>query len=207
MCSGGPDYVEENDYERALFEQSEKMWQNYQDKYIPLENQVIEQMQAKRSAGYKQHSKDQAVNAARMQTSGTALSGPGMDPSGGGFMMASNEAQNTSGTAGAYGAMAGLQSAEDQYMSGMMGISQAGRGQQATAMQGMSNLAANQAGIDAAELAAKNSIRQSKWGALGTMAGAGGMVYGKKQGLFDKKPSNSGNPFSGNSGGYNYWVG
>ena len=49
----------------------------------------------------------------------------------------------------------------------------------------MSNLAANQAGIDAAELAAKNSIRQSKWGALGTMAGAGGMVYGKKHNWFE----------------------
>ena len=103
-------------------------------------------------------------------------------------MMASNEAQNASGTAGAYGAMAGLQSAEDQYTSGMLGISQAGRGQQATAMQGMSNLAANQAGIDAAELAAKNTVRQAKWGGIGTMAGAGGMMYGKNQGWFDRDP-------------------
>ena len=83
-----------------------------------------------------------------------------------------------------------------------MGISQAGRGQQATAMQGMSNLASNQAGIDAAELAAKSSIRQSKWGALGTMAGAGGMMYGKDQGWFKPKTDN---PFSGNSGGYSPW--
>lgn len=188
MCTSGPDYVKENEYERELFRQSEKLWQSYQDKYIPLENQVIEQIQGKRSAGYKQHSMDQAVNAARMEQPGTALVGPGMDPSGGGFMMASNEAQNTSGTAGAYGAMAGLQSAEDQYMSGMMGVAQTGRGQQAEALSGLNSLAANQAGIDAAELAAKQTVKNARWGALGTMAGAGGMMYGKNQGWFDRDP-------------------
>ena len=123
MCGSGPDYIEENEYERALFEQSEKMWQNYQDKYIPLENQAIEQMQNKRSAGYRQHSMDQGVNAARMQNPGTTQVGAGMNPGGGGAMMAANDAANLTATSGAMGAMAGLQSAEDQYTSGMLGIS------------------------------------------------------------------------------------
>ncbi len=196
MCTSGPDYMEENEYEKELFSQSEKLWKSYQDNYVPLENQVIEQTQAKRSAGYKQHSTDKAVNAARMEQPGTALTSAGMDPSGGGFMQTSNDAQNVSGTAGAYGAMAGHQSAEDQYMSGMMGLSQAGRGQQSEALSGLNSLAANQAGVDAAELAANQTVRNARWGALGTMAGAGGMMYGYQQGWFKPKTDN---PFSGNS--------
>ena len=52
-------------------------------------------------------------------------------------------------------------------------------------MQGMSSLAANQAGMDAAELAAKKSVKGAKWGALGTMAGAGTMAWGKHKGWWE----------------------
>lgn len=182
MCSS-PDYVEQNEYEKALIEQSEKMWQNYQESYIPLENQIIEQTQNKRSAGYKQHSQDQAVNAARMNAPGTVTVGAGMQP-GGNMMEMSQQAQEQSGTAGAMGAMAGLQSAEDEYASGMMGLAQHGRGQQATAMQGYGSLAANQAGMDMAELSAKQTASNAKWGAIGGMAGLGAGYYGHTKGWF-----------------------
>ena len=186
MCSSSPDYVEQNEYERALIEQSEKMWESYQENYIPLENQIIEQIEGKRSAGYQQHSKNEAVNAARMQNPGTVTVGAGMQPGGGNFAEASQSAQEQTGTAGAMGAMAGLQSAEDQYMSGMMGMAQHGRGQQATAMQGYGNLAANQAGMDMAELSAKQHASSAKWGAIGGMAGLGVAYHGHKQGWFGK---------------------
>ncbi len=183
MCSS-PDYVEQNEYEKALIEQSEAMWENYQESYIPLENQVIEQTQNKRSAGYQQHSQDKAVNAARMQAPGTVTVGAGMQPGSGNMMETSQTAQEQTGTAGAMGAMAGLQSAEDQYASGMMGLAQHGRGQQATAMQGTSQLATNQAGMDMAELSARQHASNAKWGAIGGMAGLGVGYYGKQQGWF-----------------------
>ena len=185
MCSSNPDYVKKNPYEDELVKQSEKLWQNYQDKYIPLENQVIDQIASKRSAGYKQHSQNQAVNASRMQAPGTVTVGAGMQPGSGNFAEASKTAQEQTGTAGAMGAMAGLQSAEDQYVSGMMGMSQHGRGQQATAMEGYSSLAANQAGMDMAELSAKQYANSAKWGGIG---GVGGMAFakiGKDRGWFD----------------------
>ncbi len=185
MCSS-PDYVEQNEYEKALIEQSEAMWENYQESYIPLENQIIEQTQNKRSAGYQQHSQDQAVNAARMQAPGTVTVGAGMQPGSGNMMETSQTAQEQTGTAGAMGAMAGLQSAEDQYASGMLGLSQHGRGQQATAMQGTSQLATNQAGMDMAELSARQHASNAKWGAIGGMAGLGAGYYADKKGWFDK---------------------
>lgn len=186
MCSSSPDYVEQNEYERALIGQSEKMWENYQEKYIPLENQLIKQIEGKRSAGYQQYSKNQAVNASRMQAPGTVTVSAGMNPGSSNFAEASQIAQKQTGTAGAMGAMAGLQSAEDQYVSGMMGMAQHGRGQQATAMQGYGSLAANQAGMDMAELSAKQYANSAKWGAIGGMTGMGIGYYGNKQGWFGR---------------------
>ncbi|WP_420588247.1 hypothetical protein [Bacterioplanoides sp.] len=191
MCSD-PDYAEQNEYEKALIEQSESMWADYQENYVPLENQVIKEVEGKRSAGYQQYSKDQAVNAARMQTPGTVTVGAGMQPGSGSFARASQSAQQQSGAAGAMGAMAGLQSAEDQYMSGMMGLAQTGRGQQASAMSGYSSLAANQAGTDMAELMAKQQVSSARWGAVGSMAGMGASAYMKQSGLTGNNNTSSG---------------
>ena len=185
MCSD-PDYIEENPYEEELVRISEEMWLDYQENYIPLENQIIEQTQDKRSASYQQNQQDRAVNEARMQHHGTVTAGAGMNPGHGSFMQTSNTAQQQAGHAGAMGAMAGLQTAEDQYMSGMLGLTQHGRGQQATAMQGTGSLASNQMGMDMAELSAQQYASSAKWGAVGGMAGLGMTAYGDSQGWFDE---------------------
>ena len=185
MCSS-PDYVEQNEYEKSLVEQSEKLWQNYQESYIPLENQIIDQVQGKRSTGYKQSQQNQAVNASRMSAPGTITVGAGMQPGGGNFAEIAGEAQNQSSASAGMASMAGLQSAEDEYMSGMLSLTQHGRGQQATAMEGTSNLAANQFGMDMAELGAKQHVKNARWGAIGGMAGLGVGYYGDKKGWFDR---------------------
>lgn len=183
MCSDGDDdYIEPNPYEEKLVEVSEQMYQDYQQNYVPLENEMIEQIEGYRGESYQQSQKDKAVTAARMSTPGTVTAGLGMDPSSGTFIQASNSAQQQAGTAGA---MSGLQTAEDAYLGGMMGMAQMGRGQQATAMSGTSNLAAQQAGVDAASLAAQQQANSAMYGAFGSMAGLGMGYYGKDQGWFE----------------------
>lgn len=189
MCSDDPDYVESNPYEEELIKQAEGMWETYNESYVPLENQMIERIQGYGSDEYKQQQSDKAVSAARMNTPGNVTAGAGMDPSTGGFMAASGAAQNQSGLAGGMGAMSGQQTAEDQYIGGLMGMAQMGRGQQAAAMQGTGNLASMTAGQQAAELAAKQTVDSAKWGAAGSLAGLGMTYYGDTQGWFDPDPT------------------
>ena len=61
-----------------------------------------------------------------------------------------------------------------------MNIAQLGRGQQATSVAGMGNMASLQAGQDAAALAAQQNVQAAKWGAGGSLAGLG-MAYGHKE--------------------------
>lgn len=180
MC-GTPDYVESNPYEEELLKQAEGMWQDYQEKYVPLENQMMERIEGYGSEQYQQEQIDKSVTAARINTPGTVTAGAGVDPSTGAFMNATGQTQQQSGMAGSMGAMAGQQTAQDQYIGGMMGLAQTGRGQQATAMQGTSNLASMTAGQQAAEMAAKQAADAANWGLVGSVAGgmAAGM-YGSK---------------------------
>ncbi len=203
MCSGGSgDYAKRNQYEDDLMKMSDKMFQSYQDSYVPLQDDMIQQIEGYRGAGYKQYATNQGVNAARMNTPGTLTAGAGMDPSSGGFAQATMDAQNQSGHAGAMGAMSGLQSAEDQYMSGMLGMTQVGRGQQGEALPGTSQMAGIQAGQAMAEVYAKQYSRDQKWGAIGAVGGMAGMYGADKYGWF--KPG-SDNPFAGNSSAYSSW--
>ena len=188
MCSDDPDYVESNPYEEELVRVADNMWKDYQESYVPLENTMIDRIQGYGSQEHKDQQVDKAVTAARINTPGQVTAGAGMDPSNGNFAAASGAAQNQTGLSGAMGAMSGQQTAEDQYIGGMMGLAQMGRGQQATAMQGTSHLASMTAGQQAAELAAKQTIESAKWGAGGSLAGLG-MVYGNdKYKWFKPKP-------------------
>lgn len=188
MCSDDDDdhYVQSNPYEEEMVRQAESRWQEYQQMYVPMENDLIRQIEGYRGEGYQQSMKDEAVNAARMNTPGTVTAGAGMDPGSGTFMAQSIGAEQQSGTAGALGAMSGLQTAEDQYVGGMMNMAQVGRQQSATSMSGMGNLASMQAGVDAAEMAAQQQANSAMWGAIGTGVGAG-VGYGMDQWGSDPK--------------------
>ncbi len=187
MCGGGPDYVERNPYEDELMKVAEKRLGEYQQDYIPLENDMIQQIESMRGAGYQQSMKDQGVNAARINTPSAITVGAGMQPGGGGLAQTAMDMEAQAGTAGAMGAMSGEQTAEDQYMSGMMGMSQLGRNQTATAMEGTSQLAGMEAGNRMAEMSAKQYANSQKWGAMGSMAGLGIGWYGDTKGWWDPK--------------------
>lgn len=186
MCGGGPDYVERNPYEDELMRVAEKRWNEYQSDYIPLENDMIQQIQSMRGAGYQQSQKDQGVNAARINSPGAITVGAGMQPGGGNFAQDAINLESQYSTASGMGAMAGEQSAEDQYMSGMLGMSQLGRNQQGTALEGTSQLAGMEAGNRMAEMSAKQYASNQKWGALGTVGGIGIGWYGDEQGWWDQ---------------------
>ncbi|MGI9276232.1 MAG: hypothetical protein ACR2PT_15505, partial [Endozoicomonas sp.] len=96
MCSSG-DYVERNPYEEELMRVSEKRYNEFLDIYVPLENEMIQQIQGYRGAGYQQSMMDKGVNAARMQTPGSITVGAGMQPGGGSFAEQSQSVQEQAG--------------------------------------------------------------------------------------------------------------
>ena len=191
MCGGGSDYVEQNQYERELIDQAERRLAEYNEMYVPLEYQQMADVNRYRSDTFRQGSKDKSVNAARMQLPATTRAGVGMDPGSGNLMLQSMATEQQAGTAGAMGAMAGLQSAEDQYAQGTANLAATGRSQSGTAMNMTASMAQQQAGLIAAQKAAQQTADNAKWGAMGTVAGLGAGYYGDKKGWF-KPPSEIG---------------
>ncbi|MCG7915917.1 MAG: hypothetical protein JAY71_18785 [Candidatus Thiodiazotropha weberae] len=192
---GDDDYVEESPYERALVDMAEKRLGEYQEMYVPLEYQQMADVDRYRSNTFKQGSKDKAVNTARMQTPGTVVAGSGMDPGSGNFMVGSIGAEQQAGSAGAMGAMAGLQSAEDLYAGGTLDLAAVGRGQTGTTMNLSQSMAQQQAGVLAAQKAAQQQADSAMLGAVGSVAGAAAGAYGKEQGWFDSKKGMASKPF------------
>lgn len=191
MCGGSADYASRTEFEDELMRFSSKRFDDFRDVYVPLENDMINQIQSMRGAGYQQAMRDQGVNAARMSSQGGMVAGAGMQPGGGNFAQQALASEAQYSTAGAMGAMSGEQTAEDQYMSGMLGMSQLGRSQQGTALQGMSSMAGIQAGNQMAELAAKQHARNQRWGTIGGIAGLGLGYYGDKNDWW-RKPKGEG---------------
>lgn len=177
MCSGDPDYVESNAYEDELVASAEAMWQDFQENYVPLENERIDRIRKYGSDAHKQLQTDKAVTSARINTPTGVTAGLGMDPTSGTFLGATGTSQSQAGLAGSLGAVSGLQTAKDQYVGGMMGLAQTGRGQQSTALSGTSSLASMQAGQDAAAIAAQQTADSARLGAIGSIAGMG-VTYG-----------------------------
>ena len=175
--------MKESPYERELVNLAEKRLAEYEEMYIPLEYQQMRDVERFRSQTFKQGMMDKSVNTARMQTPGTVLAGPGMNPGSGNFMLSSQQAQQKAGGAASMGAMAGLQGAEDLYVAGGMDLAAAGRGQTGTSMNMTSTIAQQQAGVLAAQKAAQQSVKDAQWGAAGSVAGA---AYAKYDSM--KKP-------------------
>ena len=181
MCSSDDDddYVESNPYEDEMIKQADSMWKDYQQHYVPLENELMDRTAGYKSAAYKQSITNKAANAARMASPGTVLAGAGMNPANGNFLQTAHTAENQTGMAAGMGAMSGLQTAADQYTGGTMNLSQIGRQQQGTSMAGYGNLASLEAGQVAAKRAAKQTVTNARMGALGSVAGAA-TAYGMK---------------------------
>lgn len=190
MCGGDPDYVEQNEFERELIDMSDRQLAHYNKLYVPLEYQQMADIDRYRSDVFRQGSMDKSVNAARMQTPAGVRAGAGVNPGTGNLMMQAIGTEQQQGTAGAMGAMAGLQSSEDLSAQGRLGLASTGRNNPAQAMQMTASIAQQQAGQVAAQKAAQQMASNAKWGALGTVGGlATGYAYDKYRPKKGKKTS------------------
>lgn len=182
MCGGDePDAPPPSPYETEMMNQAENRLKEYQDTFIPLENQWMQQSKLYGSQDYTTKQQNAAVAASRMQNSGTALAGVGMQP-GGTFLGAAQGAAQGGGGAAGLASAAGYQVAKDKKYGSALDIVKLGRNQTATSANMNSQLASSQAGIQAAQHAAARQEQSAMAGAMGTAIGMGGMAAYNKWG-------------------------
>ena len=200
MCGGGDvDAPEASPYEVEMMNQAENRLKEYQDTFVPLENAWMKQNKLYGSDAYKTKKQDEAVAAAKMTNSGTALAGPGMKPGSGAFLMGSQDAANASGSGAGMAMTAGSQIALDKQYGGALDIVKLGRNQTATSANLNSTLASNAAGIQAAQHQAAQMERNAMYGAAGTAIGMAGMGAYNKWGGGAAGAAGGGKPVSAGS--------
>jgi hypothetical protein len=196
---GGSTDVPETAAERALAEVSAKEWQDYQENFVPLENQYMERVNE-----YGDIQKQQQIGNQAASQVMTGLSGAnnqmqqqqfsqGLDPTSGGFKtksLALNKAiQKTKANAQAQGQFAG----ENAYIQGLGNIVAMGNNQQTTAMGSMGDLARQ---------STTNAINDSrndfiKW--QGDQELKGAVVGGLARGGMAYASAPASNPFEGST--------
>lgn len=181
MCFSSPDYQEDPTvFEEKLLEIAEERLQHYQQGYIPAENQYMRDTERMNTRGYQQLMTDKATTAARLSSPAfQAGAGQGGNIKVGATSDVLNQAQQLS-----LAASTGNQVATEQYYGRNLNMVGVGNGQAGTAMQTTGNIAANEAGLAAAQSSAQSQRRNAMWNMGGAMAGAGLMAGNEKWGWF-----------------------
>ncbi|AGG58102.1 hypothetical protein VPAG_00066 [Vibrio phage douglas 12A4] len=146
MSGGGADEVEETEYQKELAKVAQDEWKRYQDKYVPLENKFIQDVQ---KMGSEQTYKDMAgdVNTQYQKSFTEAgdqqrkqLAAAGVDPSSG----KSQAARVEMADAQAGGATASTSKAQHDvskaYTGGLSNVTAMGKGQQTQATAGLQDI-------------------------------------------------------------------
>lgn len=187
MSMGDGDFVEESQGEKDMFQLGEDSWADYQDRFVPLENQLINDLstlqrtkpQARGRAGAEvrqsfdeNYDKVSATNTRR-----------GADPSSGSAMMGLNDASVAEAKLQTRATTSSDQAVDDAYYGGqrqVMSMGQGVRSDSAGLTSVGAGLSANANNIQAQSKAyGKNAM----YGAAGTVIGAGGRRY-----MESKKP-------------------
>lgn len=174
MCMSSPDYDESPGvYEKKLMDISQQRLNQYNQMYLPAENQYMRDTRRMDSDGYSQLMTDKATNSAR-------LASPVYQPqAGSGSTMKTAMTSDVLNRASqmSLAASTGNQVAAEQYYGRNLNTVGTSQGQAGTAMQTTGNVAANQAGLAAAQNATNTQISGAQWNAAGAVAGAG-FAYG-----------------------------
>lgn len=191
--SGGGE-IEETQAERALAEVSANKWVDYQEKFVPLENQYMQSVEDLNSDATKQRVRSNAASKVYGQASGQNFGlskstfGAGLDPTSGRFKTKSNALQRAIQKTADNAANNSEFAAENSYIQGMGNIVAMGNNQETAAMNSMSHIANTASGeaINDARMDFQDYQSDQKVGA--TVFGAGA-AYGLNGGFDDMNKS------------------
>lgn len=165
---GGGQTPQTNPEEQALAAISQQKWNEYKKRYIPLENQWIEQVQSLDNPMYHNQASSQVSNESKIQFGAQT---PGLANSTVGGGVGNADYLNQAKTISQARNKANL-GVTDRYLKGLEGVIAMGQGQSVQSLQGLSDVADTsvQGQINAARNKFDND--QGKLDTWGTFAGA-----------------------------------
>lgn len=179
--SGG---VQQSPGERAQADLAEKQWQDYQDRFVPLENDYQKQLDRIRgdrplATGRANTDVNQAYDAAQKNMRTSQFSNR-VNPNSGRATMGLADLTTDRAT-GASGAMTNAdQATEDRYYAGQNQLVALGQGQATNANVGFRDYAALSSSNEINKAQAHQLTDAARWNAAGTVAGVG-LRYGLNQ--------------------------
>ncbi|WP_440997651.1 hypothetical protein [Arhodomonas sp. SL1] len=185
-CKGGGDAeVKETEDEKVLAQVGKQQWERYKDVFAPLENQYMDRVrmgepERAQAEGVANAAVQQNYSGQPDQITGQSIErGAGME--GAGVSALQSSALDRAATQAMTGVNA-QQNVSDAHYEGLESVIQLGRGKSASAVQGMSNIAArsNQEAVNSALQdfeRRRSNVNAAAWGAgniTSAMMSAGG---------------------------------
>jgi hypothetical protein len=188
---GGDTDIPETEAERALAEVSAKKWQDYQENFVPLENQYMQRVDDIGQQSNIDRVGDQAAAGVMSETSGANVGlqqqqfAKGLDPTSGGFKTKSSALNGAIQKSVQNAKNNGQFAAENSHIKGLGNVVAIGNGQETTAFNSMGSLAGQATSQAVNDSMNDFSRAQGEQDMVGTIAGAGmrgGMEYMKPSG-------------------------
>lgn len=187
--SGKGKYVQQSEGERMLADLAEEQWQDYQTRFIPLENSFMDRMENIRderplATGRAAATVSQSFDPAYTEVAGQKIV-RGAAPGSGAFAGGLADVAVAEGKSRGRAVVAADRDTENRYYAGQQQIVNLGRGVATDANLGMRRMAGMGAATASAEAQA-STIESNAWNeAAGTVAGAAGRK-GLEDGWFGK---------------------
>lgn len=147
MCGGGDTDIANTEAQKALAEVAAGKWTDYQEKFVPMQNEFIQDVQDMDG----QKAMDEATNVAGVtnssnvtsQVGGTAqaMAASGVNPNSTQFKQGVSNAAQSAGVTAAGNTSKVQVSQQDRYLQGLDAVNAMGSGQEASAISGMGDLA------------------------------------------------------------------
>lgn len=176
--SGKGKYVEQSEGERMLADLSEEQWNDYQDRFIPIENAYMERLDSIRderplATGRAAASTTQAFDAAHKDVmEGNMQRGAG--PGSGRFSAGLADMAVAEGGSKGNAIVRADRDTEKRYYAGQQQIVNLGRGVATDANLGMRRSAGLESATARSDAQAASTVSGAWYGAAGTVAGAAG---------------------------------
>lgn len=188
--SGGGGYVEQSEGERMLADLADEQWDDYQARFIPLENAFIGRMENVRNerplaTGRAAATVTQAFDPAYEDVGRTMIQ-RGAAPGSGAFTAGLADIAAAEGSARGKAVVAADRDTENRYYAGQQQIVNLGRGVATDANIGMRRMAGLGDATARADAQASMTESDAIHGAIGTVAGAAGRK-GLEDGWFKRE--------------------
>ena len=147
MCGGGSPDIENTESQKALAEVAAGKWTEYQEKFVPMQNEFIQDVQDMNSVKATDEAKNIAGVTNASNTTGVvggtakAMAASGVNPNSTQFKQGVNNATQSAGVTAAGNTSKVQVSQQDRYLQGLNAVNAMGSGQEADAISGMGDLA------------------------------------------------------------------